>query len=123
MDYDRLYASAPVNKQSALVTSIYSEEDSETKYLIAQWQYLHDCVQTSKKYRTHSLAQVKKMGLEMQAIQNKLRELKQVIKNKGNGTIERHFMDACKRELPPAQFNRLLKLACDSRGDYVKVKE
>lgn len=121
-NYDKLMASSPVNKQAALVTSCVQEEDTELKALVAQAQYLEDAIKTAKKHRHMSLEDVQRMGREKHTIQMRINELKGNIKKKLTSTIEFHFMEVCRTEMPPLQFRQLIRKAMDRRGDNAEEK-
>ena len=113
MDIDRILASAPVNKQAAMVTSIVSQEEDELKALQSQAQYLQVAIKTAKVHRHISLQDVQSMGRELSEINLKISKMKKSRKERKRENLEFWFIDVCRREMSKPTFDKYIKMAVE----------
>lgn len=117
MNYEKLFASHPANKQAAMVTFSKIVDENELEYLIKQSQYLMNAIKTAKTHRHLNLVDVKKMGQELQEVNTKINKLKASVGKEKKKLVANAFMDVCREELSAQQFKNLINKT------YQKIKE
>lgn len=115
MDLDRILASVPANKQTAIVVSNVSDYESELRQLVAQSQYLHDALKMNKTYKHLSKERVIELKEERRQTNEKISLLKKDFKLKRKGNIEWYFMEACREMMSRPAFEMYLKAALKNR--------
>jgi lipase chaperone LimK len=112
--YDKLYASSPVNKQSALVTHSKAQE---TQSEIATLQIAANSIQSfmieAKATKRFPLAFVKSEGVRLQEIQRKLRDLKKERARILSSDFASVFVDVCRENMAKVEFERYKKWTLD----------
>ena len=117
MNYEKLFASNPVNKQAAFVAFSKIVDENELEYLVKQSQYLVAAIKTAKTHKHLNLVDVKKMGKELQDVNTKISKLKEVVGKEKKKLVANAFMDVCREQLSHPQFKELMDMA------YKKIKQ
>lgn len=109
--YEKLYASAPINKLAATVTYAGQDLDCEIDKLIDKYNTLRKAIKAAKQNKNLSLQNVKDMGQELQGLQDKISALKGRRKYMTQRILEKCFMDVCREAMHTETFYKFLKMA------------
>jgi hypothetical protein len=108
--FDKILTSVPVNKQAAAGGINQMAEENELVQLQRKAHDFQVAIKSAKNSRI-SKDDIYQMGIELNATNTRISEIKGIRKHRSKASIPFFFVRACEEEMSGPEFRRFMKLA------------